>query len=248
MHDPLTVAFDVRWPWPRSGERWRRPILFTVWHKDPALRGDDDSCGWSRPKLSDKQRETLKSLAWWEAREPWFQKLEAKSDEDPIHAEAMIRAALVLTARWLRLRISYQEVSLWAIELTHNHSDNLRSKLALLAGWHTNSSDPNDEYWRNEQAMALFASLAVFILGERRRWWQHPRWHVWHWSIQVPFVQNLQRWLFSRCCRCGGRFTWGYSPTTDSWNGSGPRWFIGEPGVYHSDCWHPGASALTGAA
>lgn len=65
MHDPLTVAFEIRWPWPRidsfrtrrsaeQGIRWRLgrpypvlggrgltwPSLITVWHRDPS--GYDD--------------------------------------------------------------------------------------------------------------------------------------------------------------------------------------------------------------
>ncbi|MFE5871628.1 hypothetical protein ACFQ6V_23690 [Streptomyces roseifaciens] len=61
MHDPLTVAFEIRLPWPRqdtwrteqaarTGTRWRLggafaviagrglrwPTLFTIWHRDPS--------------------------------------------------------------------------------------------------------------------------------------------------------------------------------------------------------------------
>lgn len=64
MHDPLTVAFTIRRPWPnirpherRANERrWSLPFvrvsgrmlyfpsLITVWHRDPEKGGDDDSC------------------------------------------------------------------------------------------------------------------------------------------------------------------------------------------------------------
>ena len=46
MHDPMTVAFDIKYPW------WRKSSLFpkgyhssfiTIWHVDPDIRGDDDS-------------------------------------------------------------------------------------------------------------------------------------------------------------------------------------------------------------
>jgi hypothetical protein len=69
-----------------------------------------------------------------------------------------------------------------------------------------------------------------------RSWWRHPRWHVWHWSLQVHPLQALKRWLFSRCDQCGQRFSWGYSPIAYSWGSDGPRWFHGERGVYHHDC------------
>jgi hypothetical protein len=69
-----------------------------------------------------------------------------------------------------------------------------------------------------------------------RPWWKHPRWHVWHWRIQIIPLQNFKRWAFSRCCKCGGRFTWGYGPTTTDWYGKGPRWFRSEKNTYHNDC------------
>jgi hypothetical protein len=70
-----------------------------------------------------------------------------------------------------------------------------------------------------------------------RPWWKHPRWHVWHWHIQIHPLQALKRWLFSRCAKCSRRFPWGYAPVTNSWNGSGPRWFNSESGIYHHECY-----------
>lgn len=68
MHDPLTVAFEIRRPWPqpdqwyaeqatRTGTRWKLggafwvlagyglyfPGLITIWHRDPSGY-DDDTC------------------------------------------------------------------------------------------------------------------------------------------------------------------------------------------------------------
>ena len=77
------------------------------------------------------------------------------------------------------------------------------------------------------------------VKDQTRRWWQHPRWHVRHWQLQIHPINTLKRWLFSRCCRCGKRFSWGYSPVTGQWNNPGPGWFTGEENVYHSDCDSP---------
>jgi len=44
MHDPLTLAFQIKAPWK---DRWGRPSLIDIWHKDPERDGSDDSCDWS---------------------------------------------------------------------------------------------------------------------------------------------------------------------------------------------------------
>ena len=46
MHDPNTLAFDIH----IGGVR-----LFEIWHVDPEKDGDDDSCGWGWPKLSESE-------------------------------------------------------------------------------------------------------------------------------------------------------------------------------------------------
>lgn len=68
-----------------------------------------------------------------------------------------------------------------------------------------------------------------------RPWYRHPRWHVWHWKVQVHVVQKFKRWMFSRCVKCGGRFRWGYTPI-GSWGGRGPGWWFGREQSWHSEC------------
>jgi hypothetical protein len=63
MHDPLTVAFEIRYPWkkyrnPRGPwEKDYRAPFITIWHRDPERKGDDDSCDWFwRNNLTAKER------------------------------------------------------------------------------------------------------------------------------------------------------------------------------------------------
>lgn len=46
--------------------------------------------------------------------------------------------------------------------------------------------------------------MQIFRLykAHTRRWWQHPRWHFWHWRLQSPIIRDVKRWVFSRCSRC----------------------------------------------
>lgn len=63
------------------------------------------------------------------------------------------------------------------------------------------------------------------------------RWHVHHWRIQVPPLQEARRWLLTRCEWCGGP-----SRKADmvnfshQWDGPRARWWQGAKGLYHHDC------------
>jgi len=53
MHDPSTLAFDIR----IGGFR-----LAEIWHIDPETNGDDDSCGWASPPLTDREKALADAL------------------------------------------------------------------------------------------------------------------------------------------------------------------------------------------
>lgn len=66
MHDPMTVAFELRYPWrDRPTKLWPkgyRHVWLTIWHVDPETDGTDDSCGWSAPKFSEEAALALEDL------------------------------------------------------------------------------------------------------------------------------------------------------------------------------------------
>lgn len=254
MHDPDTQAFVIPYGWKTeafpSGKKWRywKPFI-TIWHRDPERGGSDDSCGWSRPRLNSEQRDIVSGLAGDEARDPWFMRVIAKTNTDPAMCESLLRGAFNLVGMCLknrgyrRLSPSESECAKWAAQLTHNSIDNFRSSLCFLSGYHSNwyrdgipNSEKEDEWFREQNAKSFFGAILGYILRERRFWFQHPKWHIHHWRLQFHLGQTFKRWAFSRCCKCGGRFSWGYAPTTNSWNGIGPRWFKSEPDVFHGSC------------
>lgn len=334
MHDPNTVAFEIKYPWFHTLQmgktRYRYwPSFITIWHVDPERCGSDDSCGWFRPPFTEVQREIVKTLASDEARDPWFMSLSAKQNSNPVECESYVRGAFLLVSSCLENRcgwrpwrqrkrsVTLDEATRWAALMTHQ-SDNFRSSLAFLSGYHSNwyrDGEPNtigeDKYFREQQASGFFGAIMGYILRERRPWYRKPRWHLIHWkmrviglgsyklvrkclscewcngtgwkgetprgdklycelcggpncvvqeehTIRVPLpivgwkiqihpLQSLKRWAFSRCCRCGGRFAWGYSPVSDSWNGTGPLWFRSEQYTYHADCSNPTSNCCMAA-
>jgi hypothetical protein len=195
MHDPWTLAFEIKWPF-RVGERSAltpgyRPALLRVWHVDPESDGSDDSCGWSRPRLTEEQVGMVRWLAQCEARQPWYQREAAKLPSSATEAETLLRAAFVNVGRMIGKRVTIEEATRWAVEFAHNPVDNFRSSLVHLPGWHTNFAEDRPDQ-REETATAFFWAVARFILRERRPWWRHPRWHVRHWRLQFssPIVRN----------------------------------------------------------
>src|SRR5438045_1892516 len=68
MHDPMSVAFEIRYPWrayknPRTEwERGYRSSFITIWHVDPEKGGSDDSCDWFGRRVTKREKELAASL------------------------------------------------------------------------------------------------------------------------------------------------------------------------------------------
>lgn len=235
MHDPLTVAWQVPNPFARpydwKSSRWRdRPALVTIWHVDPERDGSDDSCGWSYPRASEAD------LAWARAEagrewDLWFGDRYAACN---LHRGGDLS---VLTAAWTTARrhatgkncrsgLTAWEVS-EILDLVSNPVDNL---LAACRGARESAKDFEH---------LLLSALRCYRRAARP-WWRHPRYHVWHWRLQVHFLQSLRRRLFTRCLSCGGRFKVGDGVCTSSGWECAPRrwfeWFRSEPDVMHARC------------
>jgi hypothetical protein len=78
MHDPMTVAFEIKWPFPAK-KTWGNGAIYrdyktlvTIWHVDPESDGTDDSCGWPSPRLTDRERKIIDDLVEWEKLHPYY--------------------------------------------------------------------------------------------------------------------------------------------------------------------------------
>lgn len=218
MHDPLTVAFEIKYPWRDKPTEFSpngyRHTFITIWHKDPCVGGSDDSCGWFTPCLTETELEKIKREVKFEAKY-WF-------NETPfglvpkISAEAIVFQAFQMIA-W-RL-FNYSEIKPKYLprimSLTYNHVDNFadgfrRPKLDL------------DDVTRS----CFF--IARSFKAMQRPWYRRPRWHIYHWRIQIHPWQKFKRWALERCTFCGGRFGWNES-VIGNWSGSA---------IWHNKCDH----------
>lgn len=241
----MTVAFDIRYPWRRLSRAQRarerseffrdyRETVITVWHVDPERRGNDDSCGWFKRAWHGDPVVLAKIEKWFE--QEWDSEhlghFDAVTGQPRLSLQAMM-LAFFHRAAWAHYGESWSRTNRFMrrhlydiLSFAENRSDSMKESLTMKYGVE-----------KREDRIRHFASVIYgCILRWERPWYRHPRWHVWHWKLQVHPLQNFKRWAFSRCAGCRRGFAWGYSPVSTSWNGTGPRWFRDEKNIYHSQC------------
>lgn len=268
MHDPTTQAFDIKYPWLKYGKKGRnkfeqgyRESFITIWHVDPQKDGTDDSCGWfKRARHGDKatlQRIIRRFEFDWDRSftsedtkrtyyTGYFFPKDGGNGYPQLSPIAITMNLFFLAAlehfdrgdenwdrsrkkAWKFLNCNIAEIICFA----ENPTDSMQTSICQTYGV---DDRPNARQERIEN----FANIIYgWILREERPWYRHPRWHVHHWKLQVHLLQMFKRWAFSKCCKCGKQFSWGYSPVSNNWDSTGPRWFRSEEGVYHSDCRNP---------
>ncbi len=213
MHDPLTVAFEIKNPFARRyswGRRWvDRPSLITVWHRDPESDGSDDSCGWFGPGPPAELVEALASEIVTLAKEDGESAMGLQRDAEGAFSWWILwlqRASFLHRARPLPLAVVVQETY-------HASFPGSRDELGFCS-----------DVTSREGAREVAGVIARAYMRRVRPWWRHPRWHFWHWRIQVHPWQRFMRRFVERCDLCGQRFR-GASAFTN-WDG-GSKWCQG---------------------
>ena len=219
MHDPMHVVFDVKRPWPNKARMSRRrpeanPRRRHRQYGPLNIRAAENAC----PHCEDgKVPDPAPSYA------------ERHPGED---CKFCAGRGFNRTPLWRR---PYFGWSFWRF------GDREWYFPALVTIWHVDpETDGTDSSCRNHYRQAWREARADRN-PIRERWanWRMRRydlWHVHHWKVQVVVWQRFNRWAFSRCSECGGRFSWGYSPVSNQWGGRGPGWRRPEESVRHHEC------------
>jgi len=175
MHDPLTVAFEVRRPWPTSSVLSSASDRAVRWR----MRLHHDCGTWCADDPPHKEG----AFPWWKPSS--------------------------YSAFWRLGGRNYY----WP---------------ALIVVWHREPGGRDGLTGCSKRVQRRDGSWS------RTRGW---RWHVHHWKIQVPPLQQLRRYLFTRCTWCGGKDRKGDRVNVShQWGRSRGRWWQGEKGLFHHDC------------
>lgn len=213
MHDSKTVAFEIpnpfarRYPWANDWGGWwfrwaHRPALIVIWHNDPESDGSDDSCGWRGPRRKDWPQRfakwPAKELSWYATGHgvrwfdhPDFPRCMLLDSDDGTKENFVFHG--VSQGDALALTIAAFRIIAWQCD-RKELSPKLLAK-AIELGTTLDAGRRFDPTSNREERLSALTYLVSDYLRATRPWWRHPRWHVWHWSIQVPPLQRLMRWI-----------------------------------------------------
>jgi hypothetical protein len=229
MYDPKSVAFDIYLGPKRKKNglygQYRDPFI-TIWHNDPQKRvlgcRPDDSCGWFAPPYTESEEQAIIKLAKDQYRQIFAKQVaeaDGKSyayicyDQDAYGAVYWSwRAIKHLNKKGYQYGNALSTKELNAIyDLATNPVDNVQSTVNTI---------------KNEQEFISFFSTVWRVYRRfNRKWYQHPRWHINHWSIQFHPFQRLKRRYWDKCSVCGKR---GFKGSAHgNWNGDK---------IWHQEC------------
>ena len=247
MHDPLSVAFEIKSPFKTNKsllfpDGYRKSMI-TIWHCDPEKDGTDDSCGWHIsgrhfPKnlIDDIAKEfesewdnTHKGESGYVYNCGWFN----PEGENILSVSAIVLNMYVYAAKIaLNPDGKIEPGKMWDISwkfvnknyaqimyFAENNRDNMRD--TIVRKFEIGCKEEYTKEKRLEMIRRCASIVARDIMRRSRVWYKHPRWHIWHWRIQFHPFQDLKRRYWDKCCECGKR---GFKTSAiGNWSGT-KRW------------------------
>jgi hypothetical protein len=239
MYDPMTVAFEIKYPWWRTHTWTKTPYRYhasfiTIWHVDPENPGrgnrTDDSCGWSRPPTTAEEREKIHKIGEEMFFDLFRQRDQIAKGDPEKYAYVCYEPTAYDAVYWAWRRIKREDTKdIWQygksgsgyltpgeLETIYHLSATPVDNVRVTVGSIKTAEDCGD----------FFMTVYNCYRRYNRPWWRHPRWHFWHWRLQIHPLQTLKRGWFDRCAGCGKRFGFGRTAVGE-W--SGDR-------IWHDEC------------
>lgn len=211
MHDPMSVAHEIKWPF-KNKNGYRNPII-TIWHVDPESDGSDDSCGWFSPPAGKETTAKVIKMAKEQYGNIFARKVALAEEKSYASICYNQDTYGMIYWSWRALKAMGKEGWQYGKPLSLSELDEIY-KLA------TNPVDNFQSHKCNtlEEFEQTFLMIWRAFRRFNRKWYQHPRWHIRHWKIQfLPFIM-LKRRYWDKCCKCGKR---GFKGQVYSdWNGT----------------------------
>jgi hypothetical protein len=227
MHSPKTVAFEIYLGRKKDRKgRYRNPFI-TIWHNDPEKDGTDDSCGWFiRLRHADEEvyEKIVKEFeSEWDNTYTgenghvyncgWFN----KQGENILSVQGIVFNMYLYASKivfnphdkispskawdkaWKFMKKHRESIAYFA----ENNRDSMRDIIVrkFERGCNVEYTPEKREYMIRNCAEIIYTD----ILRKTRKWYQHPKWHIHHWSIQFHPFQNLKRRYWDKCSKCGKR-------------------------------------------
>lgn len=218
MHDPMTVAHEIYLGSKKKKNGHYRSPLITIWHNDPEKDGTDDSCGWfmrarhGSPEMlkkiksaieSDFDRTYISDSSGTLYLTGYFTPITGK----PVMSVHGIVLNMFSAAAWQFFNYNRKKQKRWMndnlydiLHFAENPTDSLKDE--VLGTFRHGTG----EGWKRDESLSHYANIIYgWLLRSTRKWYQHPRWHIHHWSIQFHPFQKIKRRYFDKCCVCGKR-------------------------------------------
>lgn len=227
MHSPETVAFTIYLGGKRKKNGQYRDPFITIWHNDPEKDGTDDSCGWfMRSRHIDK---TIIDKVEKEFEFDWDRTYKNKEghvyftglftpDGFPnLSVQAIVLNLYVKATKvilnpdgkkdwgkvwkktWKLINQRYAQIMFFAESLDDSLHSTITRKFAI------GTDTPYTSEYRKNMIRELADIITMEIIRSQRKWYQHPKWHIHHWSIQFHPLQRLKRRYWDKCSVCGKR-------------------------------------------
>jgi hypothetical protein len=231
MHDPKTVAFEIKNPfvWVKKGHY--RPSLITIWHVDPEnfkfpdgtqKQGGsrDDSCGWSRPMYHISEWEAIKKLAKNQYSQIFERQVAESEGKDYAYVCNQPETTYELIY-WIWRSIKAHGKKGWQFGRSKNFLSPAELEYIMILATNPVDNFKHHRIKDEKSFIDMFRMIWSCYLRFNRPWYRHPRWHVHHWQIQFVFWRDLKRRYWDKCCICGKR---GFkTPAHGDWSGT-KRW------------------------
>lgn len=158
MHDPNTLAFRIG--------QW-----LEIWHVDPCVGGDDDSAGWSSPKLNEKDDVNVIEITRWSTDKNLWQKSGFE-----IIAWIWGRCNFYIEGKNRPLNVAEIE---YCLNLSTNTVDNL--------DWVIGNAKTHED---GAKSLRVVHCIYRAVKRHKRKWWQHPKWNIARWRVELHWPKR----------------------------------------------------------